>query len=119
MARDRIDAYDGVEQLIQRLRHGLPSGARPDEMLAPVPTGGMPALEDEEEEALETIGWSPGQIAGVTDTLPDGRNIVGMPDRIGRYRVDRELGQGRMGIVIEAYDPVLGRSVALKVVSQA
>jgi eukaryotic-like serine/threonine-protein kinase len=119
MARDRIDAYDGVEQLIQRLRHGLPSGARPDEMLAPVPTGPMPAIEDDEEEALETIGWSPGQVAGVTDTLPDGRNIVGMPDRIGRYRVDRELGQGRMGIVIEAYDPVLGRSVAIKVVSHA
>src|SRR5262249_10169231 len=35
---------------------------------------------------------------------------------IGHFRIVRELGAGGMGIVFEAYDPDLDRSVAIKVV---
>ena len=38
-----------------------------------------------------------------------------MLTRIGKYEVRREIGRGSMGIVYEAYDPYIRRSVALKV----
>lgn len=38
--------------------------------------------------------------------------------RYGRYVVRQELGGGGMGIVYLAYDPVMGREVALRVISE-
>lgn len=38
--------------------------------------------------------------------------------KYGRYEIVREIGKGSMGVVFEAYDPDIDRSVALKVLRQ-
>jgi eukaryotic-like serine/threonine-protein kinase len=42
-----------------------------------------------------------------------------LPSRIGRYEPRKEVGRGTMGVVYEAWDPDLGRTIALKVVAPA
>ena len=37
-------------------------------------------------------------------------------ERIGRYVLTGELGRGAMGVVYEATDPLIGRSVAVKII---
>jgi serine/threonine-protein kinase len=40
---------------------------------------------------------------------------VDLPARVGRYEIELLLGEGAMGRVLLAHDPVLGRQVAIKV----
>lgn len=49
-------------------------------------------------------------------TVPTARNLAGQT--VGQYEVRERIAEGGMAVVYRAYQPVLGREVALKVLSQ-
>ena len=74
----------------------------------PYQTAGSPP-SDGDDDSLRTV--SPpdeGQAAPANEIPPH-------PDRIGRYRIERELGKGGFGLVYLAHDDQLERLVAIKV----
>ncbi|MBV9749950.1 MAG: serine/threonine protein kinase, partial [Acetobacteraceae bacterium] len=42
--------------------------------------------------------------------------VTNLPERIGRYQVERLLGRGAMGLVCRAHDPDIDRPVAIKLI---
>jgi serine/threonine protein kinase len=59
-----------------------------------------------------------GRTVGAEDGELDGATLAqSLPRRLGPYRVKRKLGQGGMGIVYEAHDDKLDRSLAVKVIA--
>jgi TolB-like protein len=85
----------------------------------------MAAMDDRRGDARSTSGPRPSGISSLLEDLvrPDGegtadagawRPAPGPGTVIGRFEIVRELGRGGFGVVYEALDRDLGRSVAFK-----
>jgi serine/threonine protein kinase/formylglycine-generating enzyme required for sulfatase activity len=67
-----------------------------------------------QRDAANAVTVSPAQAAAGEAAPADGP-AAGFPEKIGRYKAQRLLGQGGFGLVFLAYDEQLDRPVAVKV----
>jgi len=85
---------------------------------------GVESLLASDEKAGDFLDEPAAHLVRLADEPGQGRNDAGAaalpsPAAVGRYVVERELGSGGMGLVYAAYDPELGRKVAIKLVRPA
>ncbi|UZJ45141.1 serine/threonine protein kinase [Marinimicrobium sp. C6131] len=69
---------------------------------------------------LEVLETRPGSAAGAS-TLAQTQVLeeFAVPQQLGRYQIERELGRGAMGIVYLGRDPHIAREVAIKTLNVA
>jgi eukaryotic-like serine/threonine-protein kinase len=101
------------EALVRRFQHLAPDLRQRCAQLARAAKGtrsGRPRQRD----AANAVTVSPAQaVAGVA--APADGPAASFPEKIGRYKAQRLLGQGGFGLVFLAYDEQLDRRVAVKV----
>lgn len=68
------------------------------------------------ERAEAVLEWMKRTHTGQTQTDLSPKKLSGVPQRLGRYVVQRRIGRGAMGAVYLGKDPRINRAVAIKVI---
>jgi serine/threonine-protein kinase len=72
------------------------------------------AKPERAEAVLDWMKRTLGSVSSTNEVLLDNGNV---PKRLGRYVIERRIGQGAMGAVYLAKDPRINRAIALKAIS--
>jgi serine/threonine protein kinase/Flp pilus assembly protein TadD len=107
----------GLSAALVACLEALDAGRPPDrqELLARYPqhAAELARFLDDQEQVDRCA--APLRALGLGAPAPGGEPAGGAPERLGDFRIVREVGRGGMGVVYEAEQISLGRRVALKV----
>lgn len=109
---DQFVERDPVEQLAEDFMARLRRGDRP--ALSEYTTA-HPNLADEIRELFPALVLMEEAKPAGSEPSVSSASLEPPPDRLGDYRILREVARGGMGVVFEAEQVTLGRHVALKI----
>ena len=130
LGAEQNDGYD-LAQLVESLRAlANPEGQAPSQRVVdstcelPAGPAPLPASDSTSEIVVRPPAVDSTSELGLAGHAPE--PLVGNPtrepqagDRLGRYKIEKKLGQGGMGAVFKASDLGDGKTVAIKVLSEA